>query len=166
MLSNLWCWNRFLKVPWQQGDKSIRKEINPEYSLEGLMLKLQYFGRLMQRANSLEKTLMLGKIESKRRRGQQRNDWMASPTQWIWVWVNSGSWRWTTRPDILQSMGSQRVGHDWTELNWTEMFINRWMDKEDVVYIFNGILLSHKKWNFAICSNIDGLEGHYSKGNK
>ena len=69
----LWCWRRLLRVPWTVGrsNQSILKEINPEYSLEELMLKLklQYFGYLMQRANSLEKTLMLGKIEGKRRRG-------------------------------------------------------------------------------------------------
>ena len=65
---------------------------------------------------------MLGKIEGWRRRGQQRmRGWMASPTQWTWVWVNSGIWWWTGRPGMLQSMGSQRVGQDWaTELNWTE----------------------------------------------
>ena len=69
----LWCWRRLLRVPWTAGrsNQSILKEINPEYSLEGLMLKLklQYFGHLMQRADSLEKTLMLGKIEGRRRRG-------------------------------------------------------------------------------------------------
>ena len=67
-----------------------------------------------------EKTVMLGKIEGKRRRGWQRMDgWMASPTQWTWVWLHSRSWWWTGRPSVLQSMGSQRVGHDWaTELNW------------------------------------------------
>ena len=71
------------------------KEINTEYSLEGLgmWLKLQYFDHLMQRTDSLEKTLMLGKIEGRRRRGQQRIDsWMASRTRWTWVWVKSGSW--------------------------------------------------------------------------
>ena len=74
-----------------------------------LKLKLQYFGHLMQRADSLEKTLMLGKIEGR----------MASPTQWTWVWVHSGSWWWTGRPGMLQFMGSQTVGHNWaTELNW------------------------------------------------
>ena len=71
-----WCWRRLLRVPWTSGrsNQSILKEINPEYSLEGLMLKLklQYFGHLMQRADSLEKTLMLGKIEGRRRRGRQR----------------------------------------------------------------------------------------------
>ena len=72
----LWCWRRLLRVPWtiRRSNQSILKEISPEYSLEGLMLKLklQYFGYLMQRADSLEKTLMLGKIEGRRRRGQQR----------------------------------------------------------------------------------------------
>ena len=72
----MWFWRRFLRVPWiaRRLNQSILKETNPEYSLEGLMLKLklQYFGHLMQRADSLEKTLMLGKIEGKRRKGQQR----------------------------------------------------------------------------------------------
>ena len=70
----LWCWRRLLKVPWtaRRSNQSILKEISPEYSLEGLMLKLQYFGHLMCRADSFEKTLMLGKIEGRRRRGQQR----------------------------------------------------------------------------------------------
>ena len=89
--------------------------------LEGLMLKLklQYFGHLLWRTDSFEKTLMLGKIEDGRRRGRQRIRWLeASPTQWTWVWVNSRSWWWTGRPGVLQSVGSQRVGHNWTtELN-------------------------------------------------
>ena len=74
----LWCWRRLLRVPWtaRRSNQSIIKEINPEYSLEGLMLKLQYFGHLMQRTDSLEKTLMLGKIEGRRRRGQQRMGWL------------------------------------------------------------------------------------------
>ena len=72
-----WCWRRLLRVPWiaRRSNQSILKKINPEYSLEGLMLKLQYFGPLMERANSLEKTLMQGKIEG-RRRGQQRMRWL------------------------------------------------------------------------------------------
>ena len=80
----LWCWRRRLRVPWtaRRSNQSIRKEINPEYSLEGLMLKLQYFGHLLQRVDSLAKTLVLGKIEGKRRRGQQWKRWLASPTQW------------------------------------------------------------------------------------
>ena len=75
----LWCWRRHLRVPWTaRSNQSTLKEINPEYSLEGLMLKLklQYFGHLMQRADSLEKTLMLGKIEGSGRRGQQRMSWL------------------------------------------------------------------------------------------
>ena len=119
----LWCWRRLLRVPWtaRRSNQSILKETN-EYSLEGLMLKLklQYFGHLMWRANSLEETLMLGKIEGRRRRGQQRMRWLdGTPTYWIWVWASSGSWWWTGKPGVLQFMGLQRVGHDWAiELNW------------------------------------------------
>ena len=117
----LWCWRRLLRVPWtaRRSNQSILKEISPEYSLEGLTLKLklQYFGHMMQRANSLEKTLMLEKIEGRRRRG-----WMTLPTQWTWVWVNSGSWWWTGRPGVLRFMGSQSVWYDWvTELNWAAL---------------------------------------------
>ena len=74
----LWCWRRLLRVPWsaRRSNQSILKEINPIYSLEGLMLKFQQFGHLMRRADSLEKTLMLGKIEGRRRRGQQRMRWL------------------------------------------------------------------------------------------
>ena len=74
----LWCWRRLLRVPWipRRSSQSILKEISPEYSLEGLMPELQYFGHLMQRANSLEKTLMLRKTEGRRRRGQQRMRWL------------------------------------------------------------------------------------------
>ena len=90
----LWCWRRLLRVPWtaRRSNQSILKEISPEYSLEGLLLKLkfQYFGHLMQRADSSEKTLMLGKIEDKLRRGWQRIRQITSPTQWRWIWANSG----------------------------------------------------------------------------
>ena len=75
----LWCWRRLLSVPWTaRSNQSILKEINPEYSLEGLMLKLKlrYFGHLIQRTDSLEKTLMLGKIEGRRRRGKERTRWL------------------------------------------------------------------------------------------
>ena len=124
----LWCWRRLLRVPWtaRRSKQSILKEISPGCSLEGLMLKLklQYFGHLMQRVDSLEKTLMLGGIGGRRRReGDDRgwDGWMASLTRWTWVWVNSGSWWWTGRPGVLRFMGLQRVRHDWvTELNWTE----------------------------------------------
>ena len=122
----LWFWRRLLRVPWtaRRSNQSILKEISPGCSLEGLMLKLklQYFGHLMRRVDSLEKTLMLGGTGGRRRRGDRGWDgWMASPTQWTQVWVNSRSWWWTGRPGVLQSVGSQRVRHDWvTELNWTE----------------------------------------------
>ena len=118
-----WCWRRLLWVPWtaRRSNQSILKEINPGISLEGMMLKLklQYFGHLMRRADSFEKTLMLGKIEGERRGRQRWDCWMASPTQWTWVWVNSGSCCWTGRPGVLRFMRSQRVGHDWvTERNY------------------------------------------------
>ena len=122
----LWCWRRLLRVPWtaRWSNQPILKEISSEYSLEGLMLKLklQYSGHLMQSTDSLEKTLMLEKIEGRRRQGRQRmNGWMTSLTQWTWVGVGSGSWWWTGKPGMLQSMQLQRVIHDWaTELNWTE----------------------------------------------
>ena len=124
-----WCfWTVVLKKTLESSlDFKEIKPVNPKghepwMLLEGLVLKLklQYFGHLMWRADSLEKTLKLGKIEGKRRSGQQRmSGWMASPTQWTWVWVNSGSWWWTGRPGVLWFMGSQRVGHDWS--NWTEL---------------------------------------------
>ena len=117
----LWCWRRLLRVPWtaRTSNQSIQKEISPECSLEGLMLKLklQFFGHLMRRADSLKKTLMLGKIEVEGE-GDDRgwDGWMASPTQWTWVF--SKSWWWTGRPGVLQFTGSQTVGHNWaTELN-------------------------------------------------
>ena len=158
-----WCFwtvvlRRLLRVPWtaRRSNQSILKEISPEYSLEGLLLKLKlwYFGHMMQRMDSLEKTLILGKTEGKRRKGWQRmkwlgsitdsmdmnlskfreimedtrawyatgdnrgwDGWMASLTQWTWIWINSRSWWWTGRPGVLQSMESQRAGHNWaTEL--------------------------------------------------
>ena len=103
----LWCWRRLLRVPWtaRWSNQSILKEINPEYSLEELKLKLQYFGNLIWRTNSLEKTLMLGKIEGRRRRDDRGWDgWMASLTQWTWVWTSSRWWWRTGNPGVLQSM--------------------------------------------------------------
>ena len=103
--------------------ESLGLQGDPGCSLEGLMLKLKlhYFGHLMWRTDSFEKTLMLGKIEGGRRRGRQ--DEMVGWHHQLyrpWVWVNSGSWWCTGKPGVLQSMGSQRVGHDWvTELNWS-----------------------------------------------
>ena len=121
----LWHWRRLLRVFWtaRRSNQSILKEISPEFSLEWLMLKLklQYFGHdtLMWRAYSFEMILVLEKIKPGGERDERGWDgWMASPTQWIWVWINSGSWWWTGRPDMLWSMRFQRTGHDWvTELN-------------------------------------------------
>ena len=109
----LWCWRRLLRVPWtaRRSNQSILKEISPGCPLEGVMLKLklQYFGHLMRRVDSFEKTPMLGKTECRRReRWKGWDDWMASPTQWTWVWVDSGSWWWTGRPGTLWFMQWQR----------------------------------------------------------
>ena len=109
-------WRRFLRVTWtaRRSNQSILKEINLEYSFSGLKLKLQLFGHLIRRADSLEKTLMLGKIEGRRGRGNRRQgNWMASPTQWTWVWASSRRWWWTREPGVLPFMRLQRVVHSW-----------------------------------------------------
>ena len=112
----LWCWRRLLRVPWtaRRSNQSILKEINSEYSLERLLLKVQYFGYLMQRANSLEKTWCWERLKAEGE-GDNRGwgGWMASLTQWTWVWARSGRWWRMGKSGMLQSMGSQRVGHNW-----------------------------------------------------
>ena len=122
-----------MRVPWTAWsmNQSILKEIHLKYSLEGLMmkLKLKHFGHLMWRSDSLEKTLMLGKIEGRGRRGWQGQDgWMASLTQWTWVWASSRRWWKTGKPGMLQYMGSQRVRHNWMNEQQT-----------------NGLLFNHKR---------------------
>ena len=121
---DLWWWRRLLRVPWtaRRSNQSILKETSPEYSLEGLILKLklQSFGHLIRRAN-LKRPRCWERLKAGGE-GDDRgwNGCMASLTQWTWVWVNSGSWWWTGRPGVLQSVKLQRV--DTTEgLNWTEL---------------------------------------------
>ena len=107
-----------------QINRRLSEDISPGCSLEGLMLKLelQYFGHLMRRVDSLEKTLMLGGIGGRRRRGRQRMRWLDGITDSMVVSVNSGSWCWTGRPGVLRFTGSQRAGHDWaTDLIWIQL---------------------------------------------
>ena len=121
----LWCWRRLFRVPWtaRRSNQSILKEISAEYSLEELMLKLNTLATSCKELTDWKRSWWWERLKA----GEEEDDrgwdgWMASRTQWIWVWVNSGSWWWTGRPGVLQFMGSQRVEHDWaTELNWTDM---------------------------------------------
>ena len=126
----LWCWRRLLRVSWtaRRSNQSILKEISPEYSLEGktLKLKLQYFGHPMWRTDSSEKILMLGKIEGRRRRGRQRMRWLDGITDLMNEFEQAlGVGDGQGKPSILQSMGSQRVGHIWEtiELNFQSQLL-------------------------------------------
>ena len=120
----LWCWRRLLRVPWiaRRSNQSILKEISPGCSLEGQMLRLK-LSTLSTWCKELPHLKRLWCWEGLGAGGEGDDrggdSWMASPTQWIWVWVNSRSWWWTGRPGVLWFMGSQRAGHDWvTEMNW------------------------------------------------
>ena len=147
----LWSWRRLLRVPWpeRRSNQSILKEINPKYSLEGLMLKLkfQYFGHLMSRANSLEKTLMLGKIEGRRRSGWQKMRWLDGIIDPMDVSLaNSGrQWR-TGKPGMLQSMGSQGVWRDWVT---EQQEIDRGTKQEEASW--------ENEW---LGQGLRGMEGH------
>ena len=123
----LWYWRRLLRVSWtvRRSNQSILKEIGPGCSLEGPMLKWNSttLATWCEKLTHLERSWCWERLKA----GGEGNDlewdgWMASLTQWTWVWVNCGSWWWTGRPDVLQSKGSQRVRHAWvTELNWNEL---------------------------------------------
>ena len=120
----LWCWRRLLRVPWtaRRSNQSILKESIPEYSLEGLMLKLklQSFVTWCEELTHLKRPWCWERLKAGGEGDNRGWDaWMASPTQRTYVWASLGSWWWTQKPDILQSMESQRVGHDWVaELKW------------------------------------------------
>ena len=114
----LWCWRRLLRIPWtaRRSNQSILKEISPEYSLEGLMLKLKNSSTLATWCKELTHWKRPWCWERLRaREGDDRgwDGWMASPTQWIWVWASSGRWCRTGKAGVLQFMVLQRVGHDW-----------------------------------------------------
>ena len=124
----LWYWRRLLGVPWtaRRSNQSSLKKISPEYSLEGLMLKLklQYCGHPCKELTYLKRPCYQERLKAGGE-GDNRgwDGWMASLAHWTWVWVNSGCWWWTGRPGVLQTLGSQRVGHNWaTELNWYTIY--------------------------------------------
>ena len=153
----LWCWRRLLRVAWtaKRWNQSILKEISPGYSLEGLMMKmkLQYFGHLMWRTDSLENTLMLGKIEDIRRRGWQRMRLLDGITIsiWTWVWASSRSRWWTGKTGMLQSTGSQRDGHDWArELNWMGYFWTFFSSYIDLYFSFFPCPSNFDYWSFVV----------------
>ena len=126
-----WCFwpvvlEKILESPLnsRRSNQSILKEISPECSLEGLILKLklQYFDHLMWRTDWKRPWCWEGLKAGGEGNDRGWDGWMASLPQWTWVWVNSRSWWWAERPDLLQSMGLQRFGHDWvTEVNWTDI---------------------------------------------
>ena len=156
----LWCWRRLLRVTWtaRRSNQSILKEISPRCSLEGLMLKLklQYLGNSCEELTHRKRLWCwegLGAGGEGVNRGW--DGWMASPTWWTWVWVNSGRWWWTGRLGVLWFTGSQRVGHDWaTELNWTELNTISLYDYNPTYLICNMkifILLTLLIWTILFC---------------
>ena len=146
----LWCWRRFLRVPWTT--RRSKQSILKESALAFLWKEWCYSWNSSTLATSC-------KVLTHRKRlwcweglgaggegGDRRWDgWMASPTQWTWVWVNSGSWWWTGRPGVLWFIGSQRVGHDWvTDLNWTDwrifnLIVQLSQEKEEIAFLTSGL---------------------------
>ena len=157
----LWCW-RILESPLDCKEiQTVHPKGNQSWIFIGRTdaeASASILWPMMQTTDSFENTLMLGKIEDRRRRGRQRMRWfdMASPTQWTCFWVNSGSWWWTGRPGMLQSVGSQRVGHNWvTELNWYLLFsvpgssffqIYTWLASCYYLYLSLNLTSSDKAW--------------------
>ena len=141
----LWCWRRLLRVPGtaRRSNQSILKEISPECSLEGLMLKLklQYLVTWYEELTHSKRPWCWERLKAEGE-GDDRwwDGWMASLTQWTWVWISSGCWWWTGRPGVLQSVGSQRVRHSWlTVLNWLTFFSLRFL----CCYLFLNNLLNN-----------------------
>ena len=147
----LWCWRRLLRVPWtaRRSNQSILKEINPEYSLKGLKLKLrhQYFGHLMQRDDSLEKTQMLGKIEGRRRRGWQRASWLDGITNSMDMSLSKlpGHGEGQGSSGMLLSRWSQRVGHDWVTEQQPKLCFNfKVLISCFICPVIRDVLIGHK----------------------
>ena len=144
--SELWCWRRLLRVPWTAmgSNQSILKEISPGCSLEGLMLSWNpnLLATWYEELTHLKSPWCWEQLrEGREGDGRGWDCWMSSPTQWTWVWVDSGCWWWKGRPGVLQSMGSQIVGQDWvTELNWMHyLTLTKPMDLEKMHYTLKTI---------------------------